>query len=79
MLSSPLLYPLPEHIPHVDGALLQHCVTHMGVYVGGGLVVAVAGNLHGDQRVDPGLVEQRNVVVPEIMRRDDGLDSKLIN
>ena len=51
-----LLFPLPENLIHVDGALLQHLVANVGVHTGGGLVVAVAGDLHGDQRVDPGLV-----------------------
>ena len=47
----------------------------MGVHAGGGLVVTVAGDLHGDQRVNPGLVEQCDVVVPEVMRCDDGFDA----
>ncbi len=47
----------------------------MGVDIGGGLVVRVSDDLHGDERVDAGLVEHGHVVVPEIMRRDDGPDA----
>ena len=46
----------------------------MRVDVRGGLVVGVAHDLHGDQRVDAALVEQRYVVVPEIVRGQRGLD-----
>lgn len=74
-----LLFPLPEYLVHVDGALLQHLVADVGVHAGGGLVVGVAHDFHGDQRVYAAFVEQGDVVVPEIVRRDDGLDSKLIN
>ena len=73
------LFPLPENLVHVDGALLQHLIPDVGVDVGGSLVVGVAHDLHGNQRVYAAFVEQGDVVVPEIMRRDDGLDSKLIN
>ena len=34
----------------------------------------MAHDLHGDQRVDAALVEQRHVVVPEIVRGQRGLD-----
>ena len=44
----------------------------MGVDVGGGLVVGVADDLHGDQRVDTALVEQGDVVVPEKVRGQAG-------
>ena len=46
----------------------------MRVDVRGGLVVGVAHDLHGDQRVDAALVEQRHVVVPEVVRGQRGLD-----
>ena len=67
-------YSTLEHLVHVHGGLLQHLIPDVGVDVGGGLVVDVAGDLHGDQRVDPGLVEQHDVVMPEIMRGQAGLD-----
>ena len=46
----------------------------MGIDVRGGLVVGVAHDLHGDQRVDAALVEQRHVVVPEVVRGQRGRD-----
>ena len=46
----------------------------MRVDVRGGLVVGVAHDLHGDQRVDAALVEQRHVVVPEVVRGQRGRD-----
>ena len=70
-----LLFPFSEDVTHVDSALLQHLVTHVGVDVGGGLVVCVTDDLHGDQRVDAGLIEHGHVVVSEVMRRDKGLDA----
>ena len=45
----------------------------MGVDVRRGLVVGVAHDLHGDQRVDTGFVEQRHAVVAEVVRRDHAL------
>lgn len=66
--------PLLEHLVHVHGGLLQHLIPDMGVDVGGGLVVGVADDFHGHQRVDAALVEHGHVVVPEVMRRQDGLD-----
>ena len=46
----------------------------MGVDVGGSLVVGVADDLHGDQRVNAALIKQGDVVVPEIVRGQAGLD-----
>ena len=43
-------------------------------YVRGGLAVGVAHDLHGDQRFDAALVEQRHVVVREMVRGQCGLD-----
>ena len=62
-----------ENLVHVHRGFLQHLVTHVGIDVGGGLVVGVAHDLHGDERVDAGLVEHGHVVVPEVMRRDKRL------
>ena len=44
--------PLLEHLVHVHGSLLQHLVPDVGVKIRGGLVVGVADDLHGHQRVD---------------------------
>ena len=38
------------------------------------LVVGVPHDLHGDQRIDAAFVEERHVVVPEVMRGQRGLD-----
>ena len=68
------LYYTLEHLVHVHGGLLQHLIPDVGVDVGGSLVVGVAHDLHGDQRVNTAFVEQGDVVVPEIMRGQAGLD-----
>ena len=45
----------------------------MRVDVRRGLVVGVAENLHGDQRIDASLEKQRREIVPKVMRRERGL------
>ena len=44
--------PLPENTLQVDGGFLEHLFLDVGVDVGGGLVVCVTDDFHGDQRVD---------------------------
>ena len=44
----------------------------MRVDIRGGLVVGVAHDLHGDQRVDAALVEQRHVVVTKLVEATNG-------
>ena len=46
----------------------------MGVYVRRGLVIRVPHYLHGDQRIYARLIQQRDVIVPEEMRRQQRLD-----
>ena len=62
------LLPVREHLLHIDRGPAQRLLLEMRVDVRGGLVVGVAHDLHGDQRVDAALVEQRHVVVPEVVR-----------
>ena len=68
------LLPLREHLLHIDRSPAQRLLLKVGIDVRGGLVVGVAHDLHGDQRVDAALVEQRHVVVPEVVRGQRGLD-----
>lgn len=68
------LLPVREHLLHVDRGPAQRLLLKVGIDVRGGLVVGVAHDLHGDQRVDAALVEQRHVVVPEVVRGQRGLD-----
>ena len=70
----PRLRPVREHLLHVDRSPAQRLFFKMRVDVRGGLVVGVAHDLHGDQRVDAAFVEQRHVVVPEIVRGQRRLD-----
>ena len=72
--SLPHLLPFREHLLHIDRSPAQRLLLKVRVDVRGGLVVGVAHNLHGDQRVDATLVEQCHVVVPEIVRGQRGLD-----
>ena len=53
--------PLLENALQVDSALLQHLIADVGVHAGGGLVVAVADNLHYHQWVDAAFVEQGDI------------------
>ena len=46
------LLPVREHLLHVDRGPAQRLLLEVRVDVRGGLVVGVAHNLHGDQRVD---------------------------
>ena len=66
--------PLLEHLVHVHGSLLQHLVPDVSVDVGSVLIVGMPDNLHCDQRIDTAFVEQGDIVVPEIVWRDDGFD-----
>ena len=65
--SLPHLLPVREHLLHIDRGPAQRLLLEMRVDVRGGLVVGVAHDLHGDQRVDAALVEQRHVIVPEVV------------
>ena len=65
---------LLEHLVHVHSGLLQHLFPDVGVDVGSGLAVGVTDDLHGDQRVNTALIKQGDVVVPEIVRSQAGLD-----
>ena len=73
-LSNLILRPLLEHFFHIYGGLLQHLIPDVGVDVGGGLIVGMADDLHCDQRIDSAFVEHGDVVVPEKVRGQTGLD-----
>ena len=47
-----LLHSSSKHFCHIDCALLQHLVADVRVHIRRGLVVAVADDLHCDERVD---------------------------
>ena len=42
---------LPENARHINGGFLQHFLLDVGVDVGGGLVVVVTVDLHGDRLI----------------------------
>ena len=46
--SNLIFRPLLEHFIHIYGSLFQHLISDVGVDVGGGLVVGVAHDLHGN-------------------------------
>lgn len=61
-----------EYTAHIHCGPAETLITQMGVNVRRGLVVRVAHDLHGNQRVDASLVQQRYVVVAEVVRGDHG-------
>ena len=67
------ILPFPENVCHVDGCFLQHVIADVRVNVRRGLVVAVADDLHGDQRFNTCFIEHGHVVVSEEMRRQGRL------
>ena len=66
--------PVSEHFFQIHRRLSQHFVPYVRVDVRGCLVVRVAHDLHGDQRVDAGLVQEGNEIVTQEMRHQRGLD-----
>ena len=67
-----LLAPGIKYTAHIHCSPPQALIAQMGVDVCRGLIVRVADDLHGDQWVNAGLVQQRHVVVAEIVRGDNG-------
>ena len=65
LLSHLFFHPVLEHFIHVHSDLLQLLIPDVDVDVGGGLVVGVTDDFHGDQKVNTAFVEQGDVVVPK--------------
>ena len=70
----PSIFALLEDVHHVDGCLFQHVVADVCINIRRGLVVAVPDDLHGDQRYNASFVKHVDVILPEEMRRQCGLD-----